>query len=184
MANRKAQAKDRRQSDGSKSDARFVQPPSALQEKGLRAGKFGSFAAEAIRRAENALKTLSVDFDTWIAKEIATLRAALNDARKVEFFGEPMDRLHRSAHDLRGQAATLGYPLAGTACASLCRLLEAAPGGHPRNAALIGAHVETAAAIVREHATGVDHAMGSGLVRLLEQATDHAIAKFETPRPA
>lgn len=171
---------ERRRRAGEQDPVTYVQPPRELQQKGLRSGKGGDFAAAAIRRAEEALDTLSVDFDTWITKEIATLESAHKSARAAQYEGKELDRLFRAAHDLKGQAATLGYPLVGEVCASLSRLIEAAPASGTRFSALVNAHVAAAAAMVREHASGPGNVTARSLVDSMQlAASKYVVAHTE-----
>ncbi len=77
----------------------------------IKVDEFG-FDVEAIERAEAALQELSSEFDDWMAKEVERLtkgatplppRPRRRHAR----------RRYTAAHDLKGEAATFGYPLAG-----------------------------------------------------------------------
>ena len=101
---------------------------------------------EAIARAEVAIADIAGEFADWMTDEcerLADMRTAWvrqpNRATRDAFF--------RAAHDIRGQAETLGHPDAGRVADSLCRLLEgvAEP---PR--ALVDRHVDAVRAIVRE----------------------------------
>lgn len=85
----------------------------------------GTTDPEAIARAEQALKLLSVEFDIWIAEEVDVLKSAFEEVLSHGLNGVHGDTLFRAAHDIRGQAETLGYPLIGHYCASLCKLFDA-----------------------------------------------------------
>lgn len=155
----------------------YVKPTRALQQKAIvSGGKGGNFASAAIRRAEEALETLSVDFDSWMAKEITTLESAHKSARAAYYEGNDLDRLFRAAHDLKGQAATLGYPFVGEVCASLSRLIEAAPAHGIRFSALVNAHVAAAAAMVREHACGKSNETARTLAETMQIAASKYVA--------
>lgn len=169
---------ERREKAGEEAAAiAYVKPARQLQQKAIvSSGKGGNFASAAIRRAEEALETLSVDFDAWIAKEIATLETAHKSARAAQYDGKDLDRLFRAAHDLKGQAATLGYPLVGEVCASLSRLIEAAPVHGTRFSALVNAHVAAAAAMVREHACGESNETARTLAESMQIAASKYVA--------
>ena len=43
------------------------------------------------------------------------------------FTNDTREELFRAAHDIKGDAATFGFPSAGAAAESLCRIIEHAP---------------------------------------------------------
>jgi len=105
---------------------------------------------EAIERAEKALSDLSSNFESWMGDEIRELAAArdavLNQGRNAE----TIVTLFHTAHDIKGQAATLGFPLAGPVAASLCKLALDAPDPSRIPQMLIDQHVDAIKAIVNE----------------------------------
>jgi len=110
---------------------------------------------DPIARAEAALNDLSDQFDEWMHKECDRLAVAFEAVRKHGFNATTRDELFRAAHDIKGDAATFGYPVAAAAADSLCRILEHSPDISSVPADLIGHHVNAVNAIVREH-----HKMG------------------------
>ena len=58
--------------------------------------------------------------------------------------------LFRASHDIKGDAATLGFPLAGRLAGSLCRLLDHAPDRSRIPVILVDRYVEAIRAVVRE----------------------------------
>lgn len=128
----------------------------------------------AVRRAEQALKALSANFNGWMeeaARNLGDARAAL---RAEGTGGGRAAALHRAAHDIRGQAATLGFPLAARVGASLCRLLEGIPPAlaHGALAALVDQHVDAVRAIVREGISQATERTGEALAAELEAVTE------------
>jgi len=154
----------------------IIQAPQALRAKArvLTAAEAARF--NPIRRAEDALEQLSVNFDQWLSDQIAVLQETHAACVAAGFPEEPMHHFFRAAHDLRGQAATLGYPLAGEIAGSLCHLFDnIAPGeGVPRE--LVRLHVEAIRAVVAEKASDENHATGRPLVDSLRAATDEVVA--------
>ena len=74
------------------------------------------------------------------------------------FTDETREELFRAAHDIKGDAATFGFPSAGAAAESLCRIIEHAPDLDEVPADLIAHHINAIQAIVRER-TKLDTAM-------------------------
>ncbi len=96
----------------------------ALKDKVLISGH-GRIDNEAVARAEAALEQLSVEFDSWMDEEVASLLEAHGNVSKHGLVDPHAEALFIAAHDLKGQAETLGYPLIGKYCASMCKMFEA-----------------------------------------------------------
>lgn len=155
----------------------ILQPPRSLKAKarvltGTEAARFNP-----IGDAETALEKLSVNFQKWLDDQVAVLREAHADGVATGFSEEATRNLFRAAHDLRGQAATLGYPLAGDIAESLCHLFDHIPaGGHvPRD--LVRLHVDAVRAIVAEKASDENHVTGRSLVDSLRAITDLVVSR-------
>lgn len=149
-----------------------ILPPKELTQRALRPGDGSQAAMRAVSNAENALEELSVNFDTWMAKEVSKLHNSRAGAHAASLNGEPLDKLFSVSHDIKGQAGTLGYPVAGDICASLCRLIDARQNGAPISGLLVDQHVDAVRAIMREAAKGRDHPKASALARKLCDVTD------------
>jgi chemotaxis protein histidine kinase CheA len=106
---------------------------------------------DPVARAEKALEGLSDEFEVWMRKECERLAAAHATILKSGLSPASRDELFRAAHDIKGDAATFGYPLAAAAADSLCRLMEHAPDFTKVPNELIAHHVNAIQAIVREH---------------------------------
>src|SRR5581483_10921408 len=82
---------------------------------------------DPVARAEKALKGLSGEFKAWMTIEADRLSAAWDAIRSDGFNDATRGELFRAAHDIKGDAATFGFPSAGAAANSLCRIIEHAP---------------------------------------------------------
>jgi HPt (histidine-containing phosphotransfer) domain-containing protein len=133
----------------------------------------------AVRRAEQALKALSVQFNGWMEDAVGKL-AALRDETLSSGFGEGrLGAFHRAAHDIRGQATTLGFPLASRVGSSLCQILEGLPPARLAAspfAMLIDQHVDAIRAITREGVTRAVHPVGETLTQELEMMSERLLA--------
>jgi HPt (histidine-containing phosphotransfer) domain-containing protein len=109
-------------------------------------------AADPVARAERALAGLSDQFSGWMDSECARLDAACRDIGEKGLNRRTRNALFHAAHDIKGHAETLGFPLAAAAANSLCRLIEGTPEASPIPLVLIEQHVNAVKAIVREHA--------------------------------
>lgn len=156
----------------------IIEAPRGLQAKapvlnGRDADKFNPIGA-----AEDALEQLSVHFDDWLREQIRVLREAHAAGVAAEFSPASIHEIFRAAHDLRGHAATLGYPLAGEIAGSLCHLFDYMPPGADGARELVRLHVEAIRAVVAEKASDKDHKVGKPLAESLRWAAeDYAAAQ-------
>ena len=157
-----------------------VLPHKALQKRCLRPGDGSQAAVQAIANAEQALDHLSVKFTDWMTVEVGNLHESRVRAKDAGFAPISLERLFSAAHDLKGHAGTLGYPLAGDICASLCRLLERRLRGARLPTELVDQHVDAVRAMLREGAKGRDHPKASVLASKLCEVTDDYLAQLNT----
>ncbi|MGL4241039.1 MAG: hypothetical protein ACRCTI_08010 [Beijerinckiaceae bacterium] len=133
----------------------------------------------AIRRAEQALQALSGQFNGWMEEAVRKLSDKWQEMLAEGPGAGRLAAFHRDAHDIRGQATTLGFPLASRVGASLCYILEEAPQqriGEPAVRALIGQHVDAIRAITREGVMKAQHPIGAKLTEELELLGQRIVA--------
>ncbi len=106
---------------------------------------------DPVARAEQALSQLSGEFGDWMVQECERLDRARQAIRQGGIGPKNRDELFHAAHDIKGDAATFGFPLAAPAAESLCRILEHTPDPARIPPALIDQHVDAVRAIVREY---------------------------------
>jgi HPt (histidine-containing phosphotransfer) domain-containing protein len=138
---------------------------------------------DPVARAEAALASMSGEFENWMGIETERLAAAHAAILKDGFTSLTREELFRAAHDIKGDAATFGYPSAGAAAESLCRVIEHAPDLVQVPSDLIAHHINAIQAIVRER-TGPDTTgMARELSRKLRGITDEYLARANCDRP-
>lgn len=137
---------------------------------------------DPVSRAEAALKVLSANFETWMAAEVDTI-AARRDAWAENGFenGPEREAFYRSVHDVKGQAATLGFPLAAQVAGSLCHLLEIVEDPTKLPLTLIEQHVDAIRAIFREKAKAENDRIGSDLAATLQTVTTAFLVEHSKP---
>ena len=138
---------------------------------------------DPVARAEKALASLSGEFKDWMAIECERLAAAHAAILTHGFTTSANEELFRAAHDIKGDAATFGYPTAGVAAESLCRIIEHAPNLAEVPSNLIAHHINAIQAIVREQARIDDTGMAGELSRRLRGVADEYLAAANRDRP-
>ena len=138
---------------------------------------------DPIARAEKALADLSGEFKTWMLVEADRLSAAHARVLKDGFTDGNSEELFRAAHDIKGDAATFGYPSAAAVAESLCRVIEHAPDLANVPSELILHHINAVQAIVRDH-TKLDSTKVAGeLSRRLRKVADDYLMQVNRNRP-
>ena len=114
---------------------------------------------------------------------LAVLVAAHAAILKDGFTTDTSQELFRAAHDIKGDAATFGFPTAGAAAESLCRIIEHAPNLERVPAELIAHHINAIQAIVRENAGITNAGMAAALSKKLRGVADEYLAAVNRDRP-
>jgi len=140
-------------------------------------------AEDAIARAEKALAALSPEFGAWMDSECDRLDAARRDVLRGGFTDANKEALFRAAHDIKGQAATFGYPAVASAAESLCRIIEHAPEPHRIPSALIEQHVDAVRAIYREYGRSDAKKLAATLTQRLREVADDFLIVENRNRP-
>jgi HPt (histidine-containing phosphotransfer) domain-containing protein len=161
-------------------DHEVIVPPNRLQ-KAVALAKPAGF--DPVARAEEALGNLAGEFSVWMDRECAQLDEARRHVKTKGFAEETCGALFRAAHDIKGEAATFGFPLVAPPADSLCRLIEHTPDMARIPLELIDQHVDAIRAIVRE-ATRPDIAqIARALTGRLREVTDEFLRHENRDRP-
>ena len=138
---------------------------------------------DPVARAEKALAGLSGEFKNWMGIETDRLAAAHAAILKDGFTNSTREELFRAAHDIKGDAATFGFPSAAAAAESLCRVIEHAPDLDAVPSNLIAHHINAIQAIVHENTKLDTVSMASELSRQLRGIADECLAYANRDRP-
>lgn len=146
--------------------AQVIRPPNTLRLKV--GGGFGGIDANAIAKAEAALKAMSSQFGQWLQDEITKLDAAQAGIRAKGLNAETAEELYFRAHDLKGLGATYQYPLVTRLAGSLCKLLDEPGKRAEAPQLLLDAHIDAIRAVVRDGIQTDEHPTGRVLAETLE----------------
>ena len=138
---------------------------------------------DPVARAEAALAGLAGEFGDWMSAEADRLSAAHTAILQNGFRDGAADELFRAAHDIKGDAATFGYPSAAAAAESLCRIIEHAPDLAKVPAELIKHHINAIQAIVHNHTRLDSSKVASELSRKLRGVADEYLMYVNRDRP-
>ena len=138
---------------------------------------------DPVARAEQALADLAGEFKDWMLIEADRLSAAHAAILKHGLSDKASEELFRAAHDIKGDAATFGYPSAAAAAESLCRIIEHAPDLDKVPAELIKHHINAIQAIVRDHTRLDSLKVSTELSRKLRGVADEYLMHVNRDRP-
>ena len=137
---------------------------------------------DPVARAEQALEQLSSEFSNWMDSECDRLDAARREVQKRGLKGPAREALFHAAHDIKGEAATFGFPQAADAAASLCQLIEYVPDPARVPLDLIEQHVDAIRAIIREHRDPGAEKTAEKLTTKLREVTDDLLRRENAHR--
>ena len=162
-------------------DHHVITQPNPLRKVLLRVPE--SDLDDPIGRAEKALAGLSGEFKNWMTIEADRLSAAHAAILRDGFTDDSRQELFRAAHDIKGDAATFGFPSASVAAESLCRIIEHAPDLDQVPSNLITHHINAIQAIVREHTKLDTNVVAPTLSRQLRGIADEFLTYANRDRP-
>ncbi|WP_315831792.1 Hpt domain-containing protein [Bradyrhizobium prioriisuperbiae] len=162
-------------------DYQVITPPNPLRAAVRRVADDDK--DDPVARAEQALADLSGEFNDWMATECERLAAAHAAIVKNGFTPQAREEFFRAAHDVKGHAATFGYPIAAAAAESLSRIIEHAPSLDQVPTDLLAYHVSAIQAIVREHKRIDKLGMADELSRKLRGMADKYLVTVNQDRP-
>jgi HPt (histidine-containing phosphotransfer) domain-containing protein len=138
---------------------------------------------DPVARAEQALAELSSEFGSWMDSECERLDAARNGVKKSGFTKTTKEALFHAAHDIKGEAATFGYPAVAAVADSLCRLIEHTPDATHIPIKLLDQHVDAVRAIIREYSRSDAKELSAMLTKRLREVTDEFLIHENRGRP-
>ncbi len=161
-------------------DHEVITPPNELRKAVALAGADDD---DPIARAEAALVQLSSEFSNWMQAECERIETARQAIKLLGMTDHTHSALFRAAHDVKGEAATFGYPEVVGVADSLCRLLEHTPEIAQIPLLLVDQHVDAVRAMTRENARSDKAEVASELVRRLREVTDDFLKRENEFRP-
>lgn len=159
----------------SKPDGHYelINPPNTLKSKvRMLVGKDAQI--DPVEKAEKAIERLSANFADWMDQEVSRLVDSWQTNKSAGFTQEARTSLYRVAHDMRGQASTLGFPTVGRIAAIFCDILDTI-GEDKVPDAFLEKYITAIRAITRETKQGEDNAIAGELADELAKAGQELI---------
>jgi HPt (histidine-containing phosphotransfer) domain-containing protein len=155
-------------------DHEVIVVPNRLR-KAVRRARAGAAERDPVLAADEALEQLSAEFENWMVDECEQLDRARKRLRAEGVTEGARESLFRAAHDIKGHAATFGFPTAAEVAESLCRLIEQAPDLRSVPLTFIDQCVDAIRAIIRERDLVDAHRTATALAEGLRALADDLI---------
>jgi HPt (histidine-containing phosphotransfer) domain-containing protein len=163
-------------------DHEVIMPENKLR-KAVTTRPYAPGEDDPVARAETALAELSTEFASWMDAECERLDQARHGVARGGFTKANLELLFHAAHDIKGEAATFGYPAVATAADNLCRLIEHTPDPNRIPIKLLDQHVDSVRAIYREYARSDAKELAALLTKRLREVTDEFLIVENQERP-
>ena len=163
---------------------RVIEIENTLGAKALRPGDPREALAAATKKSDTAVERLAVEFPAWMQGESDRLNKIRLAIANEGYTVERLDQLFTCAHDIKGQAPTYGYPVAGIIGKLLADLIEKAPVGVQIPLPVIDQHVDTIRAIVRQDLKGDGNNQTNNIIEGLLVLDHTTLKKMATSAPA
>ena len=118
----------------------------------------------------------------WIPNASGSTKPVIG-VSKGGFTKANKEALFHAAHDIKGEAATFGFPAVAAAADSLCRLIEHTPDPTRIPIKLVDQHVDAVRAIYREYARSDAKDLAATLTERLREVTDEFLIHENRDRP-
>ena len=151
-------------------------PPNRLASKVPKTG--GKTLQQAVADADRAIQRLSKDYDKHLAEDMAALGNYMVAVKSAPTTAN-LKTLFRLVHNMRGQAATFGFPLITEVGRSLCLYLLETEDESEVNVGLIEQHVNALRVIYREKIEGHGDRLSREVVDALMKAVETQTSRHQ-----
>lgn len=156
-------------------DHEVIKPPNELR-KAISRVKAEIPGDDPVARAEEALSLLATEFTAWMDEESERLNTARKRIKAAGINRADLQALYHAAHDIKGEAATFGYPLVAPVAESLCRIIEQTRDPARIPVKLVDQHVSAVRAIIREYARADIETIATDVLSRLRDVSEEFLA--------
>ena len=159
-----------------KNQYQVINPPNTLQAKVPKTG--GPRMDEMVADAEAALREINGNYEALVRDDVRRIDDAISRAERFPLAAsKEMHAIAFISHDIKGQAATLGYPLLTAIAQSLYRFVESDKSPAPKRLDVVEAHARALETVVAHRIRGDGGENGRKLLDALDAAVETALAR-------
>ena len=153
-----------------------INPPNTLRAKVPKTG--GPGLDKMTADAAAALREINGNYEVLVRDDLRRIDDAISRAERSPLAAsKEMDVIAFISHDIKGQAATLGYPLLTAIAQSLCRFIEGDKSPAPKRLGFVSAHARAMGTVVAHTIRGDSGEAGKILLGALVAAGQKAISQ-------
>ena len=132
----------------------------------------GSFDTTALETAQEQFEQMSEEYVDWVGGTFSELSQAIAETGEMVSEKRLMtwERIHRIAHELKGQGGTFGYPLISVVAKSLHECTRPKTPMGDNNVKILKAHADAMQAVIHNRIDGDGGTVGRDLLEGLRQA--------------
>ena len=159
-----------------KAQYQVINPPSTLRAKVPRTG--GRSVEQMAADAETALQDIKDNYEAVVKADLRRFEAALARAAESPALAEDaLKEIFGISHDIKGQAASLDYPLLTAIAQSLCRFISTSEPAARMGLDVVGVHARAMGTVVAHTIRGDGGDNGRKLLRALDAAVEKALSR-------
>lgn len=159
-----------------KANYETIEPPHTLRSKvRVLSGRDAQF--DPVEKAEAAVERLSTNFADWMTEEVDRLGERWAVGKSSGFNQQSRQALYRTAHDIRGQAGTFGYPHIGAIAGTFCDILEGLE-DQPVPDEVLEQFISAIRAIIRETERNQSNVVADQLTEELKVASGEILKQY------
>ncbi len=155
-----------------------INPPNNLQAKVPETG--GPSMGEMVRVADEALQEIKDNYETFVRADLQKINDAISRASAApSAAADALEEICTIGHDIKGQAASLDYPLLTAIARSLCDFISTSEMAALKGFDVIDAHARAMATVVAYTIRGDVREDGKKVLDALEVVVKKALAQDE-----
>lgn len=159
-----------------KSHYQVINPPNILQAKIPKTG--GPSLSQMAADAETALREIKDNYETVVQADVRRIDDALARVKQSPAGAAgALEEIFGISHDIKGQAASLGYPLLTAIAQSLCRFISTNDAAALTSLNVVTVHTRAMGTVVGHKIRGDGGELGEKLLGALDVVMKKAISK-------
>ncbi len=159
-----------------KSPYQVINPPNTLRAKVPKTG--GPSVAEMVADAETALQEIKDNYEAVVQADIRRIDNALSRTKEMPTAAaDALQEIFGISHDIKGQAASLDYPLLTAIAQSLCRFISTSEAAALNGLDVVSAHARAMGTVVAHTIRGDGGEHGKKLLGALDAAVGKALSR-------
>jgi hypothetical protein len=158
----------------------FITPPTQLAEKTGRPD--ARLGAAMLRRAGAAAKRHieAANYHKMVEPSLAMLNDSLGQLKSSPSSSHAARQIYNTAHNLKGEGASFGYPAVSSVAGLLCRVTEEPERSHPRRVIVVAVHVDSLQAMMRYDVKGEPSGIALEVISALSTLVDLYLGPWST----